>query len=146
MTNADDGGLRPLFRNKFSSWQWTSVETAGSASGVPDSEFCTPTGTQGWIEFKQTHIFAVKIKPLQVAWLRQRCRYGGNAWIAVRRHKTIHNDLDELWLMSGIQADRLKEDGLRNVLAVSWGGGPSRWDYAEIREILTAGVHIMEKL
>lgn len=132
-----DGELRGIFRNKFHSWQWSSIETAGTASGVPDSEFCTPLGQQGWIEFKQTHIYAVSIRPLQCAWLMRRCRSQGNAWIAVRRWKTIYNDLDELWLMPGIQADRLKEGGLNNVFAIPWSGGPSKWDFDQIGRIIT---------
>lgn len=134
-----DGGLRPLFRNRFNTWQWSSIETAGSATGVPDSEFCTPAGCQGWIEFKQTHIYAVKIRSLQVAWLDQRCRYGGNAWIAVRRtplaQKFIGND--ELWLMRGDQASALYYEGLEGTSAMIWHGGPSNWNYEEIAKYLT---------
>jgi hypothetical protein len=137
-----DGGLRPLFRQKFKAWQWSSIETAGTASGVPDSEFCTPTGIQGWIEFKQTTIFFVVIKPLQVAWLMRRCRYGGNAWIAVRRTPSAvkYNHLDELWLMSGDQAEALYYDGLNGTTAMCWGGGPSNWNWDEISKILTLEV------
>jgi hypothetical protein len=129
-----DGGLRPLFRHKFKSWQWTSIETAGTVGGVPDSEFCAPTGEQGWIEFKFTKILYVQIKPLQVAWLMRRCRYGGNAWIAVRRTPSAakYNNLDDLWLMFGDQAEALLYDGLNGVSALRWEGGPSNWNWNEI--------------
>jgi hypothetical protein len=126
----NDGGLRSIFRHQLKGYQWTSIETAFSASGVPDSEFCTPTGVQGWIEFKQTRIWHVQVKPFQVAWLMQRCRYGGNAWIAVRRmHKS---GADELWLMKGDQAEALHYHGLKEVRAETWEGGPSRWNFNEI--------------
>lgn len=134
-----DGDLRYIFRNKFRTYQWTSVETAGTASGVPDNEFCTPQGIQGWIEFKQTKIFHVVIKPFQVAWLMQRCRYGGNAWIAVRRTpkaKKYEGD-DELWLMRGDQADALFHNGLEGVSAYCWSGGPSNWNFLEIHDMLS---------
>lgn len=133
-----DGGLRPLFREKFPQFQWTSVETAGSATGVPDSEFCTPDSIQGWIEFKKTHKYYVQIQPLQVAWLTRRCRYGGNAWIAVRRTPTakIHEGVDELWLMSGDQADNLFYGGLQNTSSIYWSGGPSNWNWKEVEQIL----------
>jgi hypothetical protein len=129
-----DGDLRYIFRNKFRSYQWTSVETAGTASGVPDSEFCNPEGVQGWIEFKQTKVFYVNINPFQVAWLMRRCRYGGNAWIAVRRipQSKKEKGADELWLMKGDQAQALFEGGLENVYADMWTGGPSNWNFLEI--------------
>jgi hypothetical protein len=133
-----DGNLRLLFRNQFKSWQWTSIETSGSASGVPDSEFCTPEGIQGWVEFKTTKIFHVQIKPFQVSWLDKRCRYGGNAWIAVRRLPTAqtHTGADELWLIFGNQAIALAKHGLKNVMGVKWGGGPSNWNWDEVASIL----------
>jgi len=133
-----DGGLRSTFRTRFRSWQWTSVETAGTASGVPDSEFCTPSGVQGWIEFKQTGIYRVNIRPFQVAWLMRRCRYGGNAWIAVRRvpQSKKENGRDELWLMSGSQAQALFETGLNSVYATMWEGGEGIWNWQEIEDIL----------
>jgi hypothetical protein len=130
-----DGGLRPLFRYKFRRWQWTSIETAFSASGVPDSEFCTPDGVQGWVEFKKCSAFYVQIKPFQVAWLDRRCRYGGNAWIAVRRmHKS---GADELWLMKGDQAVPLSQCGLDGVEAWMWEGGPTNWNFTEIGNMLS---------
>jgi hypothetical protein len=133
-----DGDLRHIFRIRFGSWQWTSVETAGTASGVPDSEFCSPEGVQGWIEFKQTHIYRVAIRPLQVAWLDRRCRYGGNAWIAVRRTPNSQKEegVDDLWLMASHQAKNLFDGGLENVYGWSWSGGEKNWNFQEISNIL----------
>jgi hypothetical protein len=137
-----DGDLRHIFRTKLHKYQWTSVETAGTASGVPDSEFCSPWGVQGWIEFKKTKIFYVAFKPFQVAWLSRRCRSGGNAWIAVRRTPTakIHEGADELWLMRGDQAQALHDGGLESVYADMWPGGPSNWNFQEIHNIFH-GLH-----
>ena len=133
-----DGGLRTIFRIRFDKWQWTSVETAGTASGVPDSEFCTPEGIQGWIEFKQTRAFSVNIRPFQATWLDKRCRFGGNAWIAVRRIPTAKKwaGRDELWLMRGDQALALEKGGLENIVGICWGGGVKNWNFAEIGNIL----------
>jgi len=133
-----DGGLRPLFRGRFKDWQWSSVESAGTVSGIPDSEFCTPNGVQGWIEFKQTHINAVVIKTFQVSWLMKRCRYGGNAWIAVRRTPKSKKEegVDDLWLMKGDQAEALFYNGLDGVYADCWHGGPNGWNWTEIYKIL----------
>lgn len=137
-----DGDLRYIFRSKLHKYQWTSVETAGTASGVPDSEFCSPWGVQGWIEFKQTTKFAVIVKPFQVAWLMRRCRSGGNAWIAVRRMPTaqMYNGEDELWLMRGDQAEDLFNGGLKNIDGTKWSGGPSNWNFEEIHNIFH-GLH-----
>jgi hypothetical protein len=131
---AKDGGLRTIFRTQFRNWQWSTIEVGAIAGGIPDNEFCTPDGAQGWIEFKQTHIWYVQIKPLQVAWLERRCRYHGNAWIGVRRWR---EDADELWLMRGDQATALCRDGLRGVEAWCWEGGPSRWNFTEIGNMLS---------
>jgi hypothetical protein len=134
-----DGGLRSLFRRQFNSWQWSSIETAGTATGVPDSEFCTPTGCQGWVEFKQTKVFYVHVKPLQVSWLMKRCRYGGNAWIVARRTPSAAKFAgeDQLWLMRGDQAEALFNRGLNGVHALCWEGGPSNWNFDEVAEALT---------
>jgi hypothetical protein len=129
-----DGGLRSLFRKELKSWQWSTIEVGATAGGIPDSEFCTYFGIQGWIEFKFTKIYYVSIKPLQVAWLMRRCRLGGNAFIAVRRTPTaaIHNGADELWLMRGHQAEALCKEGLEGVHAICWHGGPSNWNFDEV--------------
>lgn len=139
-----DGDLRTLFRNKLRQFQWTSIETAGSASGVPDAEYCTPEGIQGWVEFKVTKIYYVHIKPLQVSWIDRRARYGGNVWIAVRRVPIaqIHTGVDELWLMHGRQAQALEKGGLQNTRAIRWFGGPSSWNYDQIADILSRKLDI----
>jgi hypothetical protein len=131
---SSDGGLRSIFRQQLRDWQWTSIETAFSASGVPDSEFCSTTGISGWIEYKKTHIFYVKFQPFQVPWIDRRCRLGGNAWIAVRRMPKSQREAgaDELWLVKGDQVRILESNGLEYVEATVWEGGPSRWNFKEI--------------
>jgi len=134
-----DGGLRPIFRNKFSLWQWTTIEVGAIAGGIPDNEFCTPFGISGWIEFKRTSIFYVHLKPLQVSWLMQRCRFGGDAWIGVRRTPESQREtgVDQLWLMRGDQAEALYYHGLEGVYGLCWDGGPSEWNFTEIGNYLS---------
>ena len=129
-----DGGLRTIFRQQLKDWQWTSIESAFTSSGIPDSEFCAPNGVSGWIEYKITHIFYVQIKPFQISWLMRRCRYGGNAWIAVRR--TARDKSDQLWLMRGDQAEALHNCGLEGTHCWVWEGGPSGWNFDEIASLL----------
>jgi len=140
MATNKDGGLRPIFRHQFKTWQWSTIEVGATQGGLPDNEFCTPEGIQGWIELKQTHIFYVKVKPLQVAWLMRRCRYGGNAWIAVRRTPQSQKEIgiDQLWLMKGDQAANLATAGLQGIDHYTiWEGGPSNWNFAEIGHMLS---------
>jgi len=139
-----DGDLRTIFRHQLKSWQWSTIEVGVIAGGIPDSEFCSYLGAQGWIEFKFTKIYYVQIKPLQVAWLMRRCRYGGNAWIAVRRMPSAkrYSDVDELWLMKGSQAEALLKHGLEGVHALMWSGGPSNWNFDQISKVLQGIVPI----
>jgi hypothetical protein len=134
MAEGKDGGLRSIFRRKLHTFHWNTIEVGILGSGIPDNEFCTPTGVQAWIEFKQTHIFQVKFQPFQAPWLDRRCRYGGNAWIAVRRRPQSQREAgaDELWLIRGDQALALQKDGLEYVHATVWEGGPSHWNFNEI--------------
>jgi hypothetical protein len=68
----------------------------------------------------------------------RRCRSGGNAWIAVRRVPTAqkYDNVDELWLMRGDQADTLFHNGLTGVHAMVYSGGPRNWNYNEVEMIL----------
>mgnify|MGYP000465838860 CR=1 FL=1 len=138
-----DGGLRPIFRDKLKKgWHWQSVETGGTGLGVPDSNFCK-SGVERWVEFKQTDAWACTLRPEQVAWHRRRALCGGRSFIAVRRW---HDGgprkgppVDELWLFYGEDAMRLKDRGLcaEGVVDLGiWKGGPSRWDWDEIGELL----------
>src|SRR6516164_7379137 len=124
---SSDGGLRGIFRSYLGGWQWNTIETGIIFPGLPDSEFCSPWGHSGWIEFKFTKIFSVQIKQHQVAWLQQRWRYGQDAWIAVRRTpgSALYHNVDQLWLMEAWNAPALYDGGLDNVKAVHWDGGPN---------------------
>jgi len=132
-----DGGLRPLFHSRLKAeCQWSSIETGVILEGVPDSEYCFKGGLQGWIEFKATPAWRVKLQPLQVAWIARRARLGGRVHVAIRRAAI---GPDELWLVQGRYVAELANEGLRSnaFSALSWTGGPSRWDWRAIRRELT---------
>jgi hypothetical protein len=69
-----------------------------------------------------------------VAWLSRRARLGGRCFVAVRR---LNRGGDELWLYPGSRVVELVERGLRsdNLLG-RWEGGPGRWDWDKVAEVL----------
>jgi hypothetical protein len=128
-----DGGLRKLFHKNLPG-HWQAIETGGVGVGIPDSNFCIDK-VEGWVEFKQTEGWKVRIAPHQVAWIERRHRNGGRVFIAVRRKK------DELWLFRPLAGRRLLMKGLNKVekslLVGFWAGGPAEWPWDKIKEILT---------
>lgn len=147
---ADDGGLRPLFRQHLPTVDWQTIETGLVEGGVPDSDGCHPRavpcpacgarGVEFWIEYKQTHAYAVKVKTEQVGWALRRLRAGGRAFFAVRRWTDVGPRrgpaVDELWLISGWAARELRATGLvglpPDAILGRWGGGPARWDWPAV--------------
>ena len=82
-----DNGARALFKRNLPQFHWTAIETGALSSGVPDCEYCTPTGITGWIEFKAWYReegkACPKIRPAQIGWIEKRVRMGGKAFIGV---------------------------------------------------------------
>lgn len=141
-----DGGLRTLFRqNLRSGMMWTSIESAGTASGIPDSNYLSDTGVEGWVEFKRTNKNSVVFQPGQVGHLFRRHRYGGRAWIAVRfQHDGGPRKgppADVLYLVPASRVVALADDGLRGAAPLHCGdGGPARWSWALVRGALLGAV------
>lgn len=137
-----DGGLRALFKAHIPG-HWQAVETGATGQGVPDSNYCWD-GIEGWVEFKQTHAWAVKFKPTQPGWIYQRVRAGGRVWVAVRRWQCDANDTDELWMVPGHFAGMLSQNGLKSVASHSWIlPGPSRrWDWPQVARLLSSPVSV----
>ena len=126
---AIDGGLRGMFRAKLPG-HWQSVESGGTGLGIPDSNYCIK-GIEGWVEFKQTKGWAVRMRPEQIGWIFKRTLEGGRVWVAVRRKE------EELWLVPGSSVRVLASEGLQGLdEAYIWTGGPRLWDWSAILEKL----------
>lgn len=131
-----DGNLRKIFMEHLTQAHWQAIETGGTGRGVPDANSCYK-GVETWVEYKKTEHWAVEVRPEQVAWIERRVRYGGRAFIAVRRIPD-----NELWLLRSGAARILatRRQSLRNVpeelRCGVWPGGPARWDWPAIATIL----------
>lgn len=137
-----DGGLRKIFRERLPDFFWISIETGGTAGGVPDSHF-VKNGRAAWVEYKWTKAWAIGLDPAQVAWHSRYAREGGLSFVAVRRQceagprKTA---ADELLIFRGSAAAVLRAEGLRGpaVPLFQAAGGPSAWSWDEVRAVLLA--------
>lgn len=133
---AIDGGLRGVFRECLLGYQVTSIESGTTEAGIPDCEYIARNGVSGWLEMKKTDGWAYIIRPFQIGWIERRMRMGGKVYVCVRRkQESIKHD--EIWVLhpSVARLGTLKGLGIGDVLI--WGsGGPSRWPWAKIRELL----------
>lgn len=135
-----DGGLRKLFKDKYPDAHFQPVESWSTGLGVPDTEYCFPGGLTGWVEYKQTGAWAVRISPEQVAWAERRSRVGGRVFLAVRRQAKAgprRVAVDTLFLYRGTQARAVLLDGVRTPPLATWDGGPGRWEWSKVRALLT---------
>lgn len=140
-----DGGLRALFHTRLkNNSHFQSIETGGTGLGIPDTNYCI-SGVEGWIEYKATSAWSVGVRPEQNSWHRTRTARGGRTFFAVRRQHDggprKGDAVDELWLCHGRWSWALMAGGLQHPeikwLGV-WSGGPARWDWDAVRQILTA--------
>lgn len=134
-----DGGLRSIFRQRLKNWHWQSIESGFTGGGIPDVNFCAPGGVEGWIEFKESQGWTVRLAPMQVGWLMRRSRLGGRCFIAVRqRLMGIGGKTETFYLYAGADAAILTEAGAMktSVPLVRSSGGPSDWDWSAIGRIL----------
>lgn len=137
-----DGDLRRIFRRAIIRSHWTTIETGDTQGGVPDSHV-TLDHTMVFVEFKRTTGNTVKFRPLQAGWHLSCAHYGGRSLIAVRREYAgtrILPPADELYIVAGAAIERLRDDGLAGLaqgdIRGKWSGGPSGWDWSEVRGIL----------
>lgn len=137
-----DGGLRQLFATHMREAHWQAVETGSTGQGIPDHEYCFPNGRSGWIEYKLTDANAVNIRAEQVAWIERRVRVGGRVFIGVRRRCDAgvrRKARDELHIFRGAMARALMVHGLSGPVAEAWWpDGPAKWDWDDVRRIITA--------
>ncbi len=139
-----DGGMRPIFRKYLRDAMWTSIESGSTAQGIPDSHFVFPpkdNSASGWVEMKQSEGNAVSLRTHQVAWISQYIRYGGRAFIAIRKRREQSARIaacDELHLYHGRDVKTLFLYGLSGCKSlVSCGRGPARWDWGKVKAALT---------
>lgn len=133
-----DGGLRREFhrRREFNDFHWQAIETGMVGSGVPDSNYCVLGYGDGWIEFKKIsrgHI--VSVRKEQVAWIEQGLRFGRRIHVAVRDMRDPNEDLLLIYHGSSIRALKTGRFLHANPLLLT-GGGPSRWNWKSVREII----------
>ena len=141
--SADDG-LRPIMRahlKPLGLWV-TTIETGLVTQGVPDFNYITKDGIEGWCECKATKGFAVVFKPMQVGWHERRYRYGGRTWIAIRRRTRggprSGAAVDELYLVPGCYVIELRDEGINCGRAIFMGdGGPEKWRWRDVLRHLT---------
>lgn len=152
-----DDGLRAIIRKCLVGPHWTTIETGTVQGGVPDLNGLFASGfirdglrtpklldaAEVWVECKATSGWAVTFRPLQVGWLTTRVRYGGRAFVAVRRHGGGGKrtpPFDELWLVDGAYAGDLAVHGLREMnmdgLLGRWQGGEGKWDWKQFERAL----------
>lgn len=137
-----DGGLRTLFRKHLPAIHWVSIESSLTGAGIPDANGCW-AGSEFWIEYKQCSANAVAIAPFQVAFAERRARAGGWTYLAVRR---INRAADELYLYSGRDVRAVHDRGLAGASPLYLGGGgPSKWNWERVEQILLKLRSIPEK-
>jgi hypothetical protein len=138
---AQDGKLRPIFRQNLPFIFWTSIETGMTMKGVPDS-FAIKSSCAFWVEYKKTEANAVDLDPKQVAWHDRYLRCGGISFIAVRQQCSAgprRPARDGLFLFRGADVKKLKAEGLRGAKPIGqWDGGPAKWDWKRIEILLLA--------
>lgn len=137
-----DGGLRSEFRKHLPRFHWQSIESGLTGGGIPDANYCY-AGKEGWVEYKLSDTFPRLSHPLspdQIGWLERRHRAGGRVFIAVRyRHSggpRLGVPVDRLYLYSGSAARSVALQGLSVAPLARFEGGPSRWGWPKILEIL----------
>ena len=123
-----DGGLRALFRSKFPTWVWASLETGSVCPGIPDAYYCAPGGVSGFLEYKSTEGWKVIFQPLQPAWIHKHTRLGGRSGIIVKRKQT------EIYLIPGEEIFQLAEEGVKGRVPVAKAG--NSWDWGEVEKFL----------
>lgn len=142
-----DNNLRPEMRNHLRPLGFwiTTIETGLVTQGIPDFNYMVDGGVEGWCECKATKGFAIVFKPMQIGFHMRRYRMGGRTWIAVRRQTRggprQGAAVDELYMIPGCYVEEARDAGLECGHARFMGdGGPSAWDWTEVRRLLVGRV------
>jgi len=134
-----DGGLRSIYNAHLRGMHLLPIETGMTVQGVPDTNGCDE-GVEFWIENKRVYGKTIRMRPKQVGWHTRRAIAGGRSFIAARRETRegprLGEEVDELYLFFGVQAREVLERGIDAKAILVETGGPSRWNWKAIREVL----------
>ena len=110
--------------------------------GLPDVNYCSGQGVEGWIELKSgdaparaaTPVFKSQhgVSPAQVEWLVRRRRLGGRAWLLAKVG-------DHLLLLDGVFAPAFNDLPLGALIeSATWSGGKrlDKGDWGRLGAIL----------
>jgi hypothetical protein len=127
-----DGDLLKVLRSHLPRADFVGVETS-TTRGLPDVNYCLD-GAEGWIELKVVRGLKISIRPEQVGWMERRLARGGRVLLAARWRTT---KIDRLIVVAGSACRLLRTERITAVPVLGcWHGGPSRWDWEEVAEVL----------
>ena len=75
-------------RDNLPTVHWQRIETGLTGAGVPDVNGCSD-GQEVWIELKSGRGRQLGLRPMQIAWLATRTKYGGDCYVLGKKDKTI---------------------------------------------------------
>ena len=75
-------------RDNLPKVHWQRIETGITGAGVPDVNGCLD-GKEVWVELKRVKGRQIGLRPMQIAWLATRTKYGGRYYVLAKKDKTI---------------------------------------------------------
>ena len=75
-------------RDNLPKVHWQRIETGITGAGVPDVNGCLD-GKEVWVELKRVKGRQIGLRPMQIAWLATRTKYGGRGYVLAKKDKTI---------------------------------------------------------
>ena len=75
-------------RDNLPKVHWQRIETGITGAGVPDVNGCLD-GKEVWVELKRVKGRQIGLRPMQIAWLATRTKYGGRCYVLAKKDKTI---------------------------------------------------------
>jgi len=124
-----DGNLSDLLKRHLPSWHWVRIESAGTATGIPDLNGCK-AGVEVWIECKRLIGKKVDLSAFQATWLERRARVGGRTFVAARNDAAFY-------LFAGARASEVRMFGIAAPALVSFAGKMTDERWGEVERCLT---------
>jgi Holliday junction resolvase len=95
-------------RDNLPKVHWQRIETGLTGAGVPDVNGCLD-GKEVWVELKRVKGRQIGLRPMQIAWLATRTKYGGRCYVLAKKDKTI-----KLYSV----------EGLEQIKSLTWDSSP----------------------